>query len=477
MKQQHYVTSVAMVAMALTLVGCQDDLPTEIPAPTLVPSGPAFTTIGTTPTLTTSTVNNSAGDQTDPHISGSLVSYTSNADGTNRIRYHNLGTGADAVVPNAGEDDFLSDISGSKVVFTRLSAQSAIYVYEVGAAAATEVAASGDVNRRNPSIGGNTVAWQDFGFNASALQPEIVVSDLATGTTTRLTTDALLDRSPAVSPDGAVVVWASCQTTGAGCNIWRAVKSGSSWTASAITGSEGEESNPDTDGQIIVYASTRSGETDIYWQPVAGGAEQRLELAGTQSNPSVSDGLITFDSRGATDWDVWAYDTATDIAYRLTATSANETLNDVWVSPSGLVRVVYASDATGDSNVHAISFQRPEAALYSFTGFFPPVDNSPVVNKAKAGSAIPVKFSLGGNHGLDIFAEGYPLSSAGTCDQTASDIIEETVTAGGSSLQYDPAAQQYTYVWKTDKAWTGTCRQLVVGLNDGTTHTAWFNFK
>lgn len=34
---------------------------------------------------------------------------------------------------------------------------------------------------------------------------------------------------------------------------------------------------------------------------------------------------------------------------------------------------------------------------YHFSGFFSPVDSMPVINLAKAGSAIPVKFSLGGN--------------------------------------------------------------------------------
>jgi hypothetical protein len=33
------------------------------------------------------------------------------------------------------------------------------------------------------------------------------------------------------------------------------------------------------------------------------------------------------------------------------------------------------------------------------------------------------------------------------------------------------------FVWKTDKAWSGTCRTLRVSLNDGTTHTATFNFS
>jgi hypothetical protein len=31
-------------------------------------------------------------------------------------------------------------------------------------------------------------------------------------------------------------------------------------------------------------------------------------------------------------------------------------------------------------------------------------------------------------------------------------------------------------VWKTDKAWVGTCRVFVLGLNDGTLHRANFKF-
>ena len=45
---------------------------------------------------------------------------------------------------------------------------------------------------------------------------------------------------------------------------------------------------------------------------------------------------------------------------------------------------------------------------YSWSGFFNPVDSPPVLDVAQAGSAIPVKFSLGGNMGLQIFAAGYP---------------------------------------------------------------------
>jgi len=36
---------------------------------------------------------------------------------------------------------------------------------------------------------------------------------------------------------------------------------------------------------------------------------------------------------------------------------------------------------------------------------------------------------------------------------------------------------QYTYVWKTNKAWAGTCRELLVRFVDGTIHVARFQFR
>ena len=115
---------------------------------------------------------------------------------------------------------------------------------------------------------------------------------------------------------------------------------------------------------------------------------------------------------------------------------------------------------------------------YNFSGFFQPVDNPPTLNVAKAGSAIPVKFSLGGDQGLNIFRAGYPQVTTVSCSTSApTDAIETTVTAGGSALQYDPTANQYTYVWKTNSNWAGTCVQFDLGLNDGSTHTFLLQLK
>jgi hypothetical protein len=129
----------------------------------------------------------------------------------------------------------------------------------------------------------------------------------------------------------------------------------------------------------------------------------------------------------------------------------------------------------GSFSTWAVAIVKP---IFPFAGFFRPVDNLPVLNSVKAGQAVPVKFSLGGNRGLAIFATGYPASAQIACDSTApADAVEETVTAGGSSLSYDPTTDQYTYVWKTAKAWANTCRQFILKLTDGTFHRANFVFK
>jgi hypothetical protein len=133
------------------------------------------------------------------------------------------------------------------------------------------------------------------------------------------------------------------------------------------------------------------------------------------------------------------------------------------------------SDPTGhtDTEVRTV-----EVLPYNFTGFFSPIDNLPALNEMKAGQAAPVKFSLGGNQGLNIFAALSPISTQIACDNNAplNDLLE-TETAGGSSLSYDPATDQYKYVWKTENSWKNTCRQLKVTLRDGTVHLANFKFK
>ena len=127
------------------------------------------------------------------------------------------------------------------------------------------------------------------------------------------------------------------------------------------------------------------------------------------------------------------------------------------------------SEAVFAANVDVLTFE--------FSGFLRPLENLPMVNRANAGQSIPVRFSLGGDRGLDI-VPGYPRSEQIVCSSGASvNGVDATATAGARSLSYDPATDQYTYAWRTAKAWANTCRQLVVRLLDGSVHRANFTFK
>lgn len=112
---------------------------------------------------------------------------------------------------------------------------------------------------------------------------------------------------------------------------------------------------------------------------------------------------------------------------------------------------------------------------YPFAGFLGTVDSA-ALNQVKAGSAVPLKFSLGGDYGLE--ALQLATSTEIACEGAIPGSAEQaTVAAEASGLQYHAVSQQYTYVWKTEKAWAGTCRELTLTLDDGTTHTARFLFK
>jgi predicted extracellular nuclease len=113
--------------------------------------------------------------------------------------------------------------------------------------------------------------------------------------------------------------------------------------------------------------------------------------------------------------------------------------------------------------------------IWDFGGFSGPVHGRPAVDVAKAGSAVVVKFDLGGDQGLGILAAGYPASAAYSCDGTPP--LDATTPTEGPGLSYSASDGLYQYAWKTDKAWANTCRTFVLGLDDGTKHYVDVQFK
>ncbi|SEO75243.1 PxKF domain-containing protein [Paenibacillus sp. OV219] len=151
------------------------------------------------------------------------------------------------------------------------------------------------------------------------------------------------------------------------------------------------------------------------------------------------------------------------------------------VSDTGLVTAVAPGTATITATTvdGKLTSTFTVIVKYNFNGFFQPIDMGvTAVNTVKAGSAVPVKFSLNGDMGLDIFATGYPkVVDAELGPNVNYDEVESVGAATNSGLTYDNVTKTYTYVWKTDKSWTATDKRLVIKLKDGTTCTANFVFK
>jgi hypothetical protein len=153
-------------------------------------------------------------------------------------------------------------------------------------------------------------------------------------------------------------------------------------------------------------------------------------------------------------------------------------------------QTITATDPSGNTTQRTITYQvnpvttttttsttTSTVASCTFSGFFSPVDNAPVVNVVKAGAAVPVKFGFCVSGSLNIFASGTPLSSPHVCGTASTDEIESTVTVSTSGLTFDAASGRYQYNWKTDQAWAGQCRTLTLRFVNGTTKIAEFRFR
>jgi hypothetical protein len=109
--------------------------------------------------------------------------------------------------------------------------------------------------------------------------------------------------------------------------------------------------------------------------------------------------------------------------------------------------------------------------VYPFAGFFSPLTADGSAASVKAGTTVPVKFSLTGDRGLGVVTG---VSSApvdcGTGSPTGA------ATSANGTLSYTAKPDRYTFQWTTDRSWVGSCRAVAVALVDGTTHRALLRF-
>jgi hypothetical protein len=104
--------------------------------------------------------------------------------------------------------------------------------------------------------------------------------------------------------------------------------------------------------------------------------------------------------------------------------------------------------------------------IWDFGGFQPPLGTD--LDTARAGSSVPVKFSLAGYQGMDVL-DGTPTVQRWDCT-TLAPIGAPFAAAASEPFAYDPLTDTYKFVWKTQKGWGGTCATLTVALDDGQAH-------
>jgi hypothetical protein len=133
-------------------------------------------------------------------------------------------------------------------------------------------------------------------------------------------------------------------------------------------------------------------------------------------------------------------------------------------TPGTHVFRVDSVDSAGNASFATATY----SVRYPFDGFYSPLAAEPAVASLRAGDTVPVKFSLGGDRGLDVIAR----AAWRPCSVTTGD----SSTAVGS-LSYSPGPDRYTFMWQSQKSWAGSCNEFLLVLRDGTTHAALVSFR
>src|SRR5215211_5096348 len=230
----------------------------------------------------------------------------------------------------------------------------------------------------------------------------------------RLTNNPTADTFANFSPDGKKVAFTSRRD---GNDELYVVSSDGTGAPIRLTNNPAVDEFPafSPDGKQLAFDSSRSGNSEIYVMNSDGsGTPTRL------TNNLVSD--------SKSDWGPLPDTTPPDITLTTPADGAAYTLGQqvnaeyscqdemggsalascVGTVPNGTpidTATVGSKTFTVESTDNAgntASKSHTYSVVYDFGGFFSPVDDPPTVNTIRAGRAIPVQFSLGGDQGLDI---------------------------------------------------------------------------
>ena len=152
---------------------------------------------------------------------------------------------------------------------------------------------------------------------------------------------------------------------------------------------------------------------------------------------------------------------------------------DLLIEPSETFRVILSNPGSASIATGTGTGTITNDDFYTFTGFFSPVENAPVLNGVNAGRAIPLKWELrdpAGTLVLDLATVTGITYAQIACGSEPVDPMEYVADDSGAS-ELRLTATGYHFNWKTEKGFANRCYEVRVSLNDSTMHEAKFRFK
>ena len=189
--------------------------------------------------------------------------------------------------------------------------------------------------------------------------------------------------------------------------------------------------------------------------------------------------VITLSLSGATDVSpvdvaagfTYAFDCGDGAGYIASPTSSVS-------CPTGSTATRAVKGKVTDKDGGSSEYTGSVSVSYLFDGFEPPVSNNGVLNTAKAGQAIPLKWRLTDASGAPVTtlaAVSVKVQNVSCSLGSSADQVEE-YASGTSGLQ-NLGDGYYQYNWKTPKAYANSCKMLQLDLGDGSDpRTALFQF-
>lgn len=135
---------------------------------------------------------------------------------------------------------------------------------------------------------------------------------------------------------------------------------------------------------------------------------------------------------------------------------------------------VRATDRAGNATTETVSYR----VVYAFDGF----DVLPRRKRLKAGQLVLVSFRLEGFEGAVPVVPGYPrvveCGSARDGDAARGLWLRKRKLAKlARRARWHRDSERFTFLWKTDRGWTGSCREFVLRLDDGSEHRVEVEFR